>query len=219
MNHLQRWCLFIGVCVFVSAKSMAADSIQVCTQAKAAADTARKNGRMGFFKASKLKPNEIYRYDIDSKCYKKTLLSDSSIHTAYRSCFNESMQTSLDSVFKLDFFGKADSILKSYDKSGRGYKNADFPEGAGALQKFVDKKVDLPRDVQLSDSGKVVRVFYSFIIDETGKLSDFKLLKSNCKACEAPVLEALQKLPAFMPATEAGQPKKVKYIFPYIKPL
>jgi len=44
-------------------------------------------------------------------------------------------------------------------------------------------------------------------------------LKSNCKACETPVLEALQKLPAFMPATEAGQPKKVKYIFPYIKPL
>ena len=136
----------------------------------------------------------------------------------FKRCYNEAFQSKLDSVFKCDFFRKTDSILKSYDKLGKGYKNVDFPGGAGALQKFLDKNVVLPKDAKPSDTDKLYKVYYSFFVDEKGALSDISMIKSNCKACEESIVAAIKKLPAFLPATDAGKPKKVKYILPYTKP-
>lgn len=137
--------------------------------------------------------------------------------TEFKLCYNKAFQPKLDSMFKCDFFRKSDSIFKSYDKLGKGYKNVEFAGGAGALQKYMDKNVTLPKDAKPSDSDKVIRIYYSFFIDEKGKGSEPKLIKSNCKVCEDVVLAAIKQLPAFVPATEAGKPKKVKYILPYTK--
>lgn len=135
----------------------------------------------------------------------------------FKKCYNLAFQPKLDSIYKCDFFRKSDSIMRSYDRQGKGYKNVDFPGGAAALQKFLDKNITLPKDAKPSDTDKMIRVYYSFAVDEKGQLSEFKSIKSNCKACEASVLEAMKKLPAFIPATEAGKPKKVKYVLPYTK--
>ena len=132
-------------------------------------------------------------------------------------CYNLAFQPKLDSVFKCDFFRRADSILRSYDKQGKGYKNVDFQGGAGALQKFMEKNVTLPKEAKPSDTDKLIRVYYAFFVDEKGAISEIKLMKSNCKVCEESILAAVNKLPAFLPATEAGKPKKVKYILPYTK--
>ncbi len=138
--------------------------------------------------------------------------------TEFKLCYNKAFQAKLDSAFKCDFFRKSDSILKSYDKLGKGYKNVEFKGGPVELQKFMDKNIILPKDAKSnSDSDKVMRVYYQFFVDEKGMVSEPKLLKSNCKVCEEPVLAAIKILPPFIPATEAGKPKKVKYIFPYTK--
>ncbi len=138
--------------------------------------------------------------------------------TEFKLCYNKAFQAKLDSAFKCDFFRKSDSILKSYDKLGKGYKNVEFKGGPVELQKFMDKNIILPKDAKSnSDSDKVIRVYYQFFVDEKGMVSEPKLIKSNCKVCEEPVLAAIKILPAFIPATDAGKPKKVKYIFPYTK--
>ena len=138
----------------------------------------------------------------------------------FKLCYNKAFQSKLDTMFKCDFFRKSDSILKSYDKLGKGYKNVEFKGGPAALQKYLDKNIILPKEAKLnSDTENVVRIFCSFLVDEKGAVTEPKIVKSNCKACEEAILVTVKKLPAFIPATEAGKPKKVKYIMPYSKSL
>lgn len=135
----------------------------------------------------------------------------------FKYCYNMAFKAKLDSAFKCDFFKQSDSIMRAYDKAGKGYKNAMYPGGDQALQKYLDSNVTLPEDIKLPNGEKTVKILYSFFVDETGKISDVKLAKSNCNMCENAVLQAVQKLPNFSPAIEAGKPKKVKYILPYTK--
>ena len=135
----------------------------------------------------------------------------------FKSCFNAAFQSKLDSAFKCDFFRKSDSILSSYDKLGKGYRSVEFPGGASALSSFLDKNITLPKNAKPSGEEKIIRVYYSFYVDEKGKIEDVKLIKSNCKECEEVVKNAISKMPAFIPAIDAGKPKRVKYIMPYTK--
>ena len=75
----------------------------------------------------------------------------------------------------------------------------------GSCKKFLDlKPIDSPTES-------------TFYVDEKGELSELKLIKSNCKSCEASVIQAINKMPKFSPAIEAGKAKKVKYIITYIQ--
>ena len=163
---------------------------------------------------SKLSKNEILR-ELYEKSADKTYPLDTSIE--FKKCFNTAFQAKLDSVFKCDFFAKSDSILQAYDKAGKGYSGVDFPGGAGELQKFFNKNLELPNTAAPDDSTRTIRVFYSFFVDEKGKLSNFELVKSNCKVCEELVLETIKKMPDFIPAKDGGKAKKSKYILPYTK--
>ncbi len=145
----------------------------------------------------------------------KTQPLDTSVE--FKMCYNLAFQSKLDSVYKCDFFRKSDSIMRAYDKLGKGYKNVDYPGGAGALQTFMEKNVSLPKEAKPSDTDNLIRVYYSFFVDEKGELSEIKMIKSNCKVCEDAVLSAVNKITKFTPATEAGKPKKVKYILPFTK--
>lgn len=135
----------------------------------------------------------------------------------FKSCYNVAFQPKLDSAFNCDFFRKADSILRAYDKQGKGYRAVEFPGGASALSKFMEKNITLPKSAKSSDKDNTIRVYYSFFIDEVGKIKDVKLVKSNCKECEETVVATINKMPTFIPAIDAGMPKKVKYILPYTK--
>jgi len=151
------------------------------------------------------------------KIGKDDTLNPNDTSKEYKQCYNQAIQSKLDSAYKCDFFRKSDSIMKAYDKQGKGYKNVEFPGGAGELQKYMNKNLLLPKEIKLSDSDKNVRVYYSFYVDEKGELSELKLIKSNCKSCEASVIQAINKMPKFSPAIEAGKAKKVKYIITYIQ--
>lgn len=187
---------------------------------KAAEDSMEKRiarAELSFYKAIKNLPGQYNLITINKTKYSKIDSPKGDPTVTFVYCYNNAMKKVLDSVFKVDFFHKSDSILNSYDKTGRGYRNADFPGGAAALQRYMDKNIALPKDSKPSDDDKSIRIYYSFLVDEKGKLSDFKLERSNCKACEELVLAAIKKMPAFIPAAEAGVPKKIRYILPYTK--
>jgi hypothetical protein len=218
----------------------------ICKAATDSMNAQFKRGEFGCYLQSKTNTN-LYNYiKINKDVYKKTMVRMSSINkdtskiaakkilneyyqdkadktqpldtsNEYKKCYNKAFQPKLDSIFKCDFFRKADSILRVYDKQGKGYGNVEFPGGPSALQKFLNKNVVLPKEAKPSDSDKMIRVYYSFYVDTKGDISEINLMKSNCKECESIVLEAIHKLPPFLPATDAGKPKKVKYIFPYTK--
>lgn len=240
--------MLLFFCILVMNHFAEAENKEICDAAKDSAKTQLKRGELGFYLPSKTNAKLYNFIKISKNSYKKipVRISESSKDTSksktrklmedayqasadksqpldtsseFKRCFNLAFQSKLDSVFKCDFFRKADSILMVYDKTGKGYSSVDFPGGAGSLQKYLEKNVSLPKDIKPDDSGKVIRIYYSFFVDEKGALSEPVLVKSNCKVCEESVLAALNKLPAFIPAKDAGIPKKVKYILPYTKML
>ncbi len=246
-NIMYNKVILFFFCICMLQVFVKAEDSNTCTAAKDSVKAQLGRGEMAFYLPSKTNPT-LYNYiRISKNFYQKTpvRMSQGSKDTTlfgknkaygeayenktdksqpldtsneYKKCYNKAFQPRLDSVFKCDFFKKADSILMIYDKMGKGYSGVEFPGGPGALQKFMDKNVSLPKNVKPNDStDKAYRVYYSFFVDEKGALSDVNLVKSNCKDCEALVLDAIGKLPAFIPAKDAGKPKKVKYILPFIK--
>lgn len=206
-------------CLFFLFEVNFADNSTSCEDAKDSVRIQFKRGEMGFFTPSKMAP-KMFNYVVITKNYYQKIpirvyVKDTSVE--YKTCYNKAFQLKLDSAFKCDFFRNTDSILKAYDAQGKGYKNAEFPGGAGALLKFMEKNVILSKDLKPSDADKYIRIYASFAIDEKGNLSDYKILKSNCKDCEEQVLNAIKKINKFQPAIEAGKPKMVKYILPFVR--
>jgi hypothetical protein len=204
--------------LFLASKNFAEDA----TSCKAAKDSMKvqfNRNEMGFFTPSRMVSNMFNYFVITKDYYKKVpvkaFVKDTSLQ--YKTCYNKAFQLKLDSAFKCDFFRSSDSILKAYDAQGKGYRNAEFPGGAGALVKFMEKNVSLAKDSKPSDADKYIRIYASFAIDEKGNLSDYKILKSNCKECEELVLAAIKKIDKFLPAIEAGKPKVVRYILPFVR--
>lgn len=177
----------------------------------------KHRGEVSFYLPAKFTKDQYFYYIIDKYKYKRKQMSESVVSKSFLSCYNKSIQKTLDSIYKVDFFRKSDSIITAYDKQGKGYRNTDFPGGVMALQMFLEKNIKLPASAKPSDADKNIRVYYSFFVDENGNISDYKLVKSNCNECESIVLEALKKMPKFIPATEAGAPKAVKYILPFTR--
>lgn len=244
---MYKKIIFAFVCFgFMNQVLLAAENTEICQAAKDSMALVFKRGDLAFYAPSKMNPN-LYNYIVINKnYYKKTTVrlapssKDSSklskskslseayeksadksqpldTSSEYKRCYNKAFQPKLDSVFKCDFFRKTDSILNMYDKAGKGYSGVEFPGGPGALQKYFDKTITIPKNVKPNDSDKAYRVYYSFFVDEKGAISEIKLAKSNCKDCEEIVLEAIKNLPPLNPARDAGKPKKVKYIMPYVK--
>lgn len=188
-----------------------------CKNAEDSVLAKKDRNEIGYYYPTKYQANQFFYIVFQNNRYHKKQMPLGSITNDFMMCYNLASQKYLDEYFKADFFRKTDSILSAYDKAGLGYKNTDFPGGAFGLQKFLEKNVSLPKDAKPNDADKFIRVYYSFLVDETGNVSDIKLVKSNCEVCEDAVLAAMKKLPKFSPATEAGYPKKLKYILPFNK--
>lgn len=191
-----------------------------CATAKDTLKYRHSRGELtGFYMPVKYTKDKFYYFIITPQNYTRQTLTLSEITEEFMTCYNKANQKYMDSVYHIDFFRKSDSVLAAYDLQGKGYRNAEFPGGVPALQKYM-KKIDLPKDAKPEDTSsaiKKIRVYYAFDVNTDGKISNIKLAKSNCKECEQPVLDAILKMPDFIPATEAGKLKKVKYILPFIK--
>lgn len=210
-------CFFI--CFIILQLKISANESNSCKTAKDSMTTQFSRGELACFVSLKLRPNFVYQIKINKDSYQKIPIKNIKSDTSdeYKLCYNKAFQKKLDSAFKCDFFRKYDSILTAYDAQGKGYKNAEYPGGPAALNKLIEKNINLPKGAKQNDKDTKIRVYYVFDIDEKGLISNYKIAKSNCKECEEPVLNAIKKIDKFIPATDAGKPKSVKYILPYTK--
>ena len=87
----------------------------------------------------------------------------------------------------------------------------EFPGGEGKLLQFIADSIHQPQCVQ---EGKVKgRSFVEFVIEKDGTVSDFKIVRSLHKDCDAEAIRVLKTMPRWKPGRQRGKPVRVKYVW------
>jgi hypothetical protein len=209
--------LLVWVALIIGIYSLHAQNDKDCATAQDSVKARFTRKELSFYATAKTTPKVLYFYKIDNKHYERTLVKKMKTDTSvlFMSCYNKAYQLKLDSVFKCDFFRKVDSVTTIYDYKGMGYRAPQFRGGQDSLNIWLNKNITLPAEASPDDSDKNIHVYYFAQIDEKGNVIELKFAKTNCKACEPVVTEALKKLPLFLPATQGGTPTKSTFILPY----
>lgn len=99
-----------------------------------------------------------------------------------------------------------DTIYGTYDK-------AAMPEGG--YQRFVQeltKYIKYPGAAQINR--REARIYIQFVVDKTGKLTEFKPLNNTGYNFEEKTVKRMEKLSAWEPAVFRGKPVKTKFVLP-----
>ena len=88
----------------------------------------------------------------------------------------------------------------------------EFPGGFTALQEFLVKNIQYPEKAK--KEGITGKVFVQFIIDETGKVTDPKVLKSVHPLLDAEAVRVIGAMPDWTPGTVKGKKVKVAFTLP-----
>lgn len=103
-------------------------------------------------------------------------------------------------------------MLKNVDEPAKPKDvvvDAAFPGGEDALEQFLKEHIKYPAKA-LKKRGEG-RVDVAFIVDKTGKLHDFRVVKSADKDLDREAIRVCKLLPDFNPATKNGEPVEVLY--------
>jgi TonB family protein len=91
----------------------------------------------------------------------------------------------------------------------------DMPEFVGgpeAMAKYLAAAVKYPEEAR--KAGLEGTVYVTFVVEETGKVSDVKILRGFDKACDETALNAVKSMPNWKPGTQKGQAVKVQFNVP-----
>ena len=84
-----------------------------------------------------------------------------------------------------------------------------FPGGQVALQRYIDKYLEIPPAVRrLKVNGTV---YTSFIISETGEIKEASVIKSLQHNCDQAALTLIHDMPKWKPAIKDGVPVSVRH--------
>lgn len=86
-----------------------------------------------------------------------------------------------------------------------------FPGGMSALQKFLEKNLRNPEDV---DNEETVTVKVKFIVGYDGKLKGFETIEDGGKPYNDEVIRVLKKMPNWEAGISNGQKVSVYYVIP-----
>lgn len=87
-----------------------------------------------------------------------------------------------------------------------------FPGGESEMFKFISKNLNYPTKARNKGISGLVAV--SFIVNETGALSDFICLRDIGAGCGEEGLRVIRIMPQWTPGKVNGVPVKVKYVLP-----
>ncbi|MBC8110012.1 MAG: energy transducer TonB [Verrucomicrobia bacterium] len=85
-----------------------------------------------------------------------------------------------------------------------------FPGGMKVCTKFIERNLTYPKNSNLI-SGKV---WVSFVVLETGKISAIKVVKGIGKAFDEEAIKVMKLMPDWIPGKQGGKPVKVRYTLP-----
>lgn len=88
-----------------------------------------------------------------------------------------------------------------------------FPGGEKAMQKFIKKNLRYPEfDAKKGIQGQT---FIRFIVTQTGKITDLRIIHSLSPGCDAEAVRVIKMMPKWKPGTHKGKPAKVYYTLPF----
>lgn len=86
-----------------------------------------------------------------------------------------------------------------------------FPGGMAALQRFLEKHLRTPDDLQ---SGETVSVRVKFVVGYNGKLQSFDIVLDGGEAYNKEVVRVLKKMPDWIPGKAKGENVSVYHTIP-----
>lgn len=90
---------------------------------------------------------------------------------------------------------------------------AQFPGGDAALNNYLKQHINYPTIAKAQ--GFVGNVVVSFIIDETGKVTNIEVIKAIGGGCEEEVVRVLTEMPNWKPTNQSGHNIKAKKLFSF----
>tara|TARA_Y100001968_G_C19197644_1_gene638336 strand:- start:174 stop:827 length:654 start_codon:yes stop_codon:yes gene_type:complete len=88
----------------------------------------------------------------------------------------------------------------------------EFPGGDLGLMKYIQKNVRYPAIAkEYNITGKV---YVSFIVDKTGKVTNVKIVRGVDKNLDAEALRVVKSLPKYKPGMQRGKPVRVMFTIP-----
>ena len=91
---------------------------------------------------------------------------------------------------------------------------AEFPGGSAALSRFLQQRLEDPRDNQ-EDGGRVA-VKVLFVVGKNGELGDLRILDPGVDGFGSEVVRVLRKMPRWKPARQRNRPVAMHFILPVI---
>lgn len=126
--------------------------------------------------------------------------------------FSETILPANNQPFALET-ANVDGIAKdSIKKDAQPDMPAQFPGGERALISFIAKNVVYPEVAFKNDIQGTVIV--RFLVKKDGKPSNFSVVKSLSKECDAEALRVAKLLPRFTPARKDGKAVPTYFNFP-----
>ena len=89
-----------------------------------------------------------------------------------------------------------------------------YPGGEKELNAFIQRNMQYPAMERENDIQG--RVYYKFVINEDGSLSELVLLRSVSPGLDKEARRLIMLLPKFMPGKQQGKPVKVEFTLPII---
>lgn len=91
-------------------------------------------------------------------------------------------------------------------------KMPEYPGGQVALVKFLSKNIKYPSKYKKDKVNG--RVFVSFVIDKTGKVTQSKVTKSLNEECDKEALRVINLMPNWIPGEKDGKKVDVQFGLP-----
>ena len=87
-----------------------------------------------------------------------------------------------------------------------------FPGGEQKLNQFLKDNVQYPKEAM--DAKKEGKVYVSFVVNETGKITDVKMLQRQAFGMDQEAMRVVKLMPDWIPGKQNGQPVAVQYTLP-----
>lgn len=87
-----------------------------------------------------------------------------------------------------------------------------LPGGRESLLEFIASHLQYPKEAQ--ENGVQGRVVVKFIVTDTGKVTDTKVIRGKDPLLDAEAIRVVNELPEFIPGKMNGQPVNVWYTLP-----
>ena len=89
-----------------------------------------------------------------------------------------------------------------------------FPGGEAALLKYLAENIKYPAIAR--ESGIQGRVFLSFVVEKSGKITDMKVVKDIGGGCGKEAMRVVETMPAWKPGNQNGNPVRVRMNLPVL---